>query len=203
MKIICIGRNYHEHAKELKNPVPSEPVFFLKPDTALQINNRPFFYPDFSNNIHHEIEVVLKLCKTGRKIEKGFATGYIGHVGLGIDFTARDLQDELKQKGLPWEKSKAFDFAAPVSQFIPVSSLRDLEKISFRLNKNGQTVQNGTTSDLIFGFDEIISFVSKFITLRAGDLIFTGTPEGVGPVVIGDRLEGYLNDQKMLDFYIR
>lgn len=203
MKIICIGRNYYDHAMEMKSSIPVEPVFFMKPDTSLQIKNRPFFYPDFSNNIHHEIEIVLKLCKTGRKIEKRFAAGYIGHVGLGVDFTARDLQDELKQKGLPWEKSKAFDFAAPVSEFIPVSSLPDLKNICFRLHKNGALVQNGNTSDMVFSFDEIISFVSKFITLRAGDLIFTGTPEGVGPVSIGDRLEGFLNDKKILDFYIR
>ncbi|MDP2424061.1 MAG: fumarylacetoacetate hydrolase family protein [Bacteroidales bacterium] len=203
MKIICIGRNYIEHAKELKNPVPTEPVFFLKPDTALQIKNRPFFYPDFSSDIHYELEVVLKLNKTGKNIDLQFANDYFDQVGLGVDFTARDLQQRLKDKGLPWEKSKAFDYSAPVSEFIPRNELGDLSDLHFRLNLNGKSVQNGSTADMIFSFADIISYVSRFITLRAGDLIFTGTPEGVGPVKIGDHLQAWIGDRKMLDFRVK
>lgn len=203
MKIICIGRNYIEHAKELNNPVPKEPVFFLKPDTALQIKNRPFFYPDFSSEIHYELEIVLKLCKNGKNIDPRFANEYFDKIGLGIDFTARDLQQKLKEKGLPWEKAKAFDYSAPVSEFIPVSELGDLTDLHFRLDLNGKIVQDGTTSDMIFSFAAIISYVSRFITLRAGDLIFTGTPEGVGPVKIGDHLQGWLEGKKMLDFMVK
>ncbi len=203
MKIICIGRNYIEHAKELNNPVPSEPVFFLKPDTALLIKNRSFFYPDFSGDIHYELEVVLKMCKTGKNIDPRFANDYFDKIGLGIDFTARDLQQKLKEKGLPWEKAKAFDNSAPVSEFIPRTDLGNLADLRFRLDLNGKSVQNGTTADMIFSFSEIISFVSRFITLRAGDLIFTGTPDGVGPVKIGDNLQAWFGDRKMLDFCVK
>ncbi len=203
MKIICIGRNYIEHARELNNPVPAEPVFFLKPDTSLLIKNRSFYLPDFSNDIHHEIEVVLKISRNGKNIQPQFASEYFQQVGLGVDFTARDLQQKLKEKGLPWEKSKAFDHAAPVSEFKDKNELGDLSHLEFSLNINDQPVQTGNTADMIFNFEKIISYVSRFITLRAGDLIFTGTPEGVGPVKIGDRLEGWLAGRKMLDFYIR
>jgi acylpyruvate hydrolase len=198
MKIICIGRNYVEHAKELKNPVPKKPVFFLKPDTALLIRNRPFFYPDFSTDIHYELELVLKICKNGKNIAENFATDYYKEIGLGIDFTARDLQQEAKEKGLPWEVAKAFDQSAAISEFVPLDSLQNPEKISFRLDLNGKTVQRGLSTDMIFHFNHLIAYVSKFMTLRAGDLLFTGTPEGVGPVKIGDKLEGFLEDRLMI-----
>jgi 2-keto-4-pentenoate hydratase/2-oxohepta-3-ene-1,7-dioic acid hydratase in catechol pathway len=199
MKIICIGRNYVEHAKELNNPLPKEPVFFLKPDSALLINDKPFYYPEFSENIHYEAEVVLKISKVGKYIDERFAETYFEEIGIGIDFTARDLQQKAKEKGLPWEKAKAFDFSAPLSNtFISKSEFRDLGNISFRLDKNGETVQDGNTGKMIFTFSKIISYVSRFMTLRTGDLIFTGTPEGVGPVKVGDVLEAYLEGNKML-----
>ena len=203
MKIICIGRNYIEHAKELKNPVPKKPVFFLKPDTSLLIRNRPFYYPDFSTDIHYELELVLKISKNGKYISPGFAQDYYHEIGLGIDFTARDLQQECKQKGLPWEVAKAFDHSAAISEFVALESLPDKNKISFRLDLNGKTVQNGLSTDMIFDFNTLIAYVSKFITLRAGDLLFTGTPEGVGPVKIGDKLQGYLEEKLLLECEIR
>lgn len=199
MKIICIGRNYVEHAKELNNPLPKEPVFFLKPDSALLIKNRPFYYPEFSDNIHYEAEVVLKISKVGKYIDERFADTYYDKIGMGIDFTARDLQQKAKEKGLPWEKAKAFDFSAPLSDtFIPKSEFKDLDSIAFKLEKNGETVQDGNTANMIFPPSKIISYVSRFITLRTGDLIFTGTPEGVGPVKVGDVLEAYMEGKKML-----
>lgn len=198
MKIICIGRNYIEHAKELKNPVPKKPVFFLKPDTSLLIRNRPFFYPDFSQDIHYELELVLKICKNGKNVVEEFAPNYYTEIGLGIDFTARDLQQEAKEKGLPWEIAKAFDQSAAISEFVPFDSLTNPERISFRLHLNGKTVQNGMSTDMIFHFNYLITYISKFMTLRAGDLLFTGTPEGVGPVKIGDKLEGFLEDKLLL-----
>jgi 2-keto-4-pentenoate hydratase/2-oxohepta-3-ene-1,7-dioic acid hydratase in catechol pathway len=203
MKIICIGRNYIEHAKELKNPVPENPVFFLKPDTSLLIKNRPFFYPDFSQDIHYETELVIKIKKNGRHIEEKFASGYYEEIGLGIDFTARDLQQHCKQKGLPWEIAKGFDFSAPISQFIKLEDLENRNDIRFRLDLNGHTVQQGSSTEMIFSFDQIISYVSKFITIKMGDLIYTGTPAGVGPVKIGDQLAGYLETRKMLDFKVK
>lgn len=203
MKIICIGRNYVEHARELKNPLPDEPVFFLKPDTALLIRNRPFFYPDFSSEIHYEVEMVVKMAKNGRHIEERFSSGYYAELGLGIDFTARDIQRRCKEKGLPWEPAKAFDHSAAVSDFIPFSDLKDPENIRFTLSLNGERVQAGESRLMIFGIDRLISYVSQFITLRMGDLLFTGTPAGVGPVKPGDRLEGFIGDRKMLDFRIR
>lgn len=203
MKIICIGRNYIEHAKELNNPVPKKPVFFLKPDTSLLIRNRPFFYPDFSDDIHYELELVLKICKNGKNITEVFAPNYYTEIGLGIDFTARDLQQEAKEKGLPWEIAKAFDQSAAISEFVPLESLTNPEKISFRLHLNGKTVQNGMSTDMIFHFNHLIAYVSKFMTLRAGDLLFTGTPEGVGPIKIGDKLEGFLEDKLLISFDIR
>ncbi len=203
MKIICIGRNYAEHAKELQNAVPTNPVFFLKPDSALVIRNRPFFYPDFSSDVHHELELVLKIQRLGRSIPEKFAHRYYNEIALGVDFTARDLQSKMKEKGLPWEIAKGFDYSAPVSEFIPVSTLKNSDEIDFHLDLNGKTVQHGTSKDMIFSFDRIISYVSRFMTLKTGDLIFTGTPAGVGPVQIGDHLESYLEDRKMMDFYVK
>lgn len=198
MKIICIGRNYVAHAKELNNPLPEEPVFFMKPDTAIIIRNRPFFYPEFSQSIHYELELVLKISKNGRHIPEKFAGTYFNEIGLGIDFTARDIQQRQKEKGLPWEAAKAFDGSAPISNFVPVESLNDRENIRFHLLKNGEKVQDGDSGLMIFSFEKIISYVSKFVTLKMGDLIFTGTPAGVGEVKIGDRLEGFLEGQHML-----
>jgi len=203
MKIICIGRNYHEHIKELGNDLPSEPLFFIKPDTALLIKNRPFYIPDFSNEIHYETELVLKICKSGKCISEQFAADYYNEIGLGIDFTARDIQREHQQKGLPWEKSKAFDFSAAINKFIPKSELSLDNGIPFHLKLNGITVQNGNSNDMIFGFNKIISHISNFITLRMGDLIYTGTPMGVGKVNKGDVLEAYIKDIEMLKFRIK
>lgn len=203
MKIICIGRNYHEHAKELHNPIPSAPVFFMKPESALVRGNLPFFYPSFSNDIHYEVELVLHINKVGRNINVKHAHTYYDGIGIGIDFTARDLQQDVKQKGLPWEIAKAFDSSAPVSEFIPVEEIHDKNDINFFLNINGLQVQRGNSSEMIFSFDTIISYVSRYITLKQGDMIFTGTPSGVGPVTIGDKLEGYLGEKKMLLCNIR
>jgi 2-keto-4-pentenoate hydratase/2-oxohepta-3-ene-1,7-dioic acid hydratase in catechol pathway len=203
MKIICIGRNYIDHAKELNNPVPSKPVFFLKPDSALVIRNRPFFYPDFSNDVHHEIELVIKINRLGRSIDPAFAPRYYNEIGLGVDFTARDLQDECKKKGLPWEIAKGFDYSAPVSTFRKISEFENIDKLDFRLDLNGNTVQKGNSADMIFSFNSIIAYVSGFMTLKTGDLIFTGTPAGVGPVKTGDHLTGYIEDSKMLDFLVK
>jgi len=203
MKIIAIGRNYAEHAKELNNPVPTVPVIFMKPDTALLKDNKPFYHPDFSEDIHHEIEVVLKVCKEGKHVAEKFAADYYDELALGVDFTARDIQQKHKEKGLPWELAKAFDGSAPVSNFVPKSKFNDLYQIDFKLDINGQTRQHGNTKDLLFSFERIIAFVSRYITLKKGDLIFTGTPEGVGKVAIGDHLEAYLEGDKMLDFYVK
>jgi 2-keto-4-pentenoate hydratase/2-oxohepta-3-ene-1,7-dioic acid hydratase in catechol pathway len=203
MKIICIGRNYLDHAKELNNPVPAKPVFFLKPDSALVIRNRPFFYPDFSNEVHHEIELVIKINRLGRSIDPVFAPRYYNEIALGVDFTARDLQDECKKKGLPWEIAKGFDYSAPVSSFRKISEFESIDKLDFRLDINGDTVQKGNSADMIFSFNSIIAYVSGFMTLKTGDLIFTGTPAGVGPVKTGDHLTGFIEDAKMLDFYVK
>jgi len=203
MKIICIGRNYVDHAKELNNPVPKIPVFFMKPDSALVIRNRPFFYPEFSKDVHHELEVVLKISRLGRSIQEKFASRYYSEIALGVDFTARDLQREMKEKGLPWEIAKGFDYSAPVSAFFPVSELGDIHKLDFSLKLNGKLVQQGNTKDLIFSFEKIISYVSQFITLKTGDLIFTGTPAGVGPVQINDHLEAFIGDKQVMDFYVK
>jgi len=203
MKIICIGRNYSDHAKEMNSPVPTEPVIFMKPDTALLKDNAPFYYPEFTQDLHHEVEVVLKISKVGKHIAEQFAYKYYNEIGLGIDFTARDLQAECKKQGLPWEKAKAFDSSAPIGDFISVDQLKDKDKIDFHLDVNGQTVQNGNTSDLIFSYDKLIAYISTFVTLRMGDLIYTGTPAGVGPVKIGDRLEGYMEGKKMFDFVVK
>ena len=203
MKIICIGLNYRKHALELGWPIPGEPVVFLKPDSAILKNNKPFFLPDFSVDIHYEVEVVLKISKLGKGISVKYAHRYFDEITLGIDITARDLQNRLKTAGFPWELSKCFDGAAPLGKFIPVSAIDDLEKIDFRLEINNKVVQLGNTSDLIFGFNEIIEYVSKYFTLKTGDLIFTGTPFGVDPVHKNDNLVAYLGDEPLLDFMIK
>ena len=191
------------HAKELNNDVPGKPVFFMKPDSALVINNRPFFYPDFSNNVHHELEVVIRIDRLGRSIEEKYASRYFSEIALGVDFTARDLQDEQKKKGLPWEIAKGFDYSAPISEFLPVSKFKDIHELSFNLDINGKRVQDGNTSLMIFSFEKIIAYVSRFMTLKTGDLIYTGTPAGVGPVAVNDRLEAYLEGEKLMDFPVK
>lgn len=204
MKIICIGRNYVEHARELGNDLPEEPIFFMKPDSSLLRNNDPFYIPDWTKDLHHEIELVIKINRIGKNIEKRFAHRYYDEIGLGIDFTARDVQEQLRKKGLPWEKAKAFDSSAVIStNFLSKSIFPDDESIQFKLNINGKPVQEGDSGLMIFGFDEIISHVSKYVTLKIGDLIYTGTPAGVGPVQIGDHLEGYLEGKKLLDFEVK
>lgn len=204
MKIICIGRNYAKHAKELGNTVPTEPVYFMKPDSALLPKKQPFFYPNFTKDLHYEVELVIKICKLGKNISKKFASTYYNEIGLGIDFTARDIQLECKAKGLPWEKAKAFDYSAPLSrEFIQKSEFKNLDNIAFSLEKNGEIVQNGNSQDMLFDFDHLICYLSQFMTLKIGDLIFTGTPAGVGPVKIGDQLIGYIEDEKMLDLNIK
>lgn len=203
MKIIAIGRNYAEHAHELNNPLPDEPVIFLMPDTSILNNNKPFFYPDFSQDIHYELEMVLKICRVGKNIQPRFASRYYDELTVGIDFTARDLQKKAKEQGLPWEKAKAFDHAAPLGQFVSRDQLPDPGSLHFHLELNGQTVQRGFTGDMLFSIDHIIAHVSRYFSLKMGDLIFTGTPAGVGPVQIGDHLEAYLENQKLLDFYVK
>ncbi len=203
MKILAIGRNYANHAKELNNPVPEEPVVFSMPDSALLKSNNDFYFPDFSNDIHHEVEVVVKICRVGKNIPMEFAHRYYDEIGLGIDFTARDIQAECKKKGLPWEKAKAFDGAAPISKFVSKEKFENIANVNFQLDINGSRVQTGNTSDMIFSIDYLIAYLSKFFTLKIGDLIFTGTPEGVGPVKIGDHLVAELEGEKMMDFYVR
>ncbi len=192
MKVICIGRNYAAHAAEMKAERPSEPVVFLKPPTALLVNNKPLYYPEFTQDLHYEVELVLKIAKNGRHVQPEFAADYIGGIALGIDFTARDLQATFKKKGQPWELAKGFDGSAPISAFIGLDELPDPASIRFGLRKNGSRVQQGDSADMLFPFTEIICFVSRFFKLQMGDYLFTGTPEGVGPVVVGDELEGYL-----------
>ena len=203
MKIICIGRNYVDHIHELKNEVPSAPVIFLKPDTALLPKRNPFFLPDYSSDIHHEAELVLRVSKAGKNIAEKFAHRYYDAVTVGIDFTARDLQQKQKEKGLPWEISKSFDHSAPVGDFVSVSSLGDKDKIEFHLDVNGKTVQKATSDLMIYSFDKIIAYASQFFTLRKGDFIFTGTPKGVSAVKANDKLEAYLEGKKVLAFNIK
>ena len=204
MKIICIGRNYADHAKELSNPLPKEPVFFFKPDTSILPKKQPFYIPSFTKDLHHELEIVLKINKLGKNISQKFAHTYYDEIGLGIDFTARDVQNECKEKSLPWEKAKAFDYSAPIGDvFVDKKELADLNDINFHLLKNGEIAQKGNTSEMIFNFDYIISYISQFVTLKIGDLIFTGTPAGVAQVNIGDHLEGFLNGVKTLDLKIK
>lgn len=198
MKILCIGRNYSEHAKELKNEIPSEPVVFMKPATALTRNNKVFFYPDFTKNLHYEGELVLKISRNGKKIAEKFARKYFEEITVGIDFTARDLQNKCKEKGLPWEIAKAFDGSAVVGNFVPVKELENLDNIAFSLKKNGEVVQNGFSKDMLFSFEKIVSYISNYFTLLKGDLIYTGTPAGVGEVKIDDVFEGWLEGKKVM-----
>jgi acylpyruvate hydrolase len=203
MKIIAIGRNYAAHAKELNNAIPTKPIIFLKPDTAVLKDNKPFYIPDFSSDIHYELEVVLKVCKEGKHIAEKFASNYYDEVGLGIDFTARDIQTQHKEKGLPWELAKAFDHSAAISAFLPKTDFADIYDLNFELQINKETRQNGHTANLLFSFEKIIAFVSQYITLKKGDLIFTGTPEGVGQVKQGDQLEAWLEGKQLLNFSVK
>jgi 2-keto-4-pentenoate hydratase/2-oxohepta-3-ene-1,7-dioic acid hydratase in catechol pathway len=203
MKIICIGRNYADHAKELNNPLPTEPVYFLKPDTALLPHGADFYIPDFTKDLHYECELVLKIKKVGKHIPEKFARDYFDEISLGIDFTARDIQEQCKTKGLPWEKAKGFDHSAPMgSHFLHKDNL-NLDELEFTLKKNGIEVQRGRAADMIFNFNQVIAYVSQFVTLKTGDLIFTGTPAGVGQVAIGDHLEGFIGSEKILDLNIK
>lgn len=204
MRIFAVGRNYAEHIKELNNERPDEPVIFSKPDTALLRNNSPFFYPDFSKDIHHEVELVIRISKEGKNIQEKFASKYFDAIGIGIDFTARDLQQKAKEKGLPWDIAKGFNGSAPVSdKFIPVKEFADLKNINFSLQLDSEIKQQGNTSLMLFSFDYIISYLSRFFTLRTGDLIFTGTPKGVGPVTVGNVLSAYIENEKLLEFEVK
>lgn len=203
MKIFAIGRNYAEHIKELNNERPDEPVIFTKPETAILKNNAPFYYPDFSKDIHHEVEILLKIDKEGKNIEEKFAHKYYREIGIGIDFTARDLQQKAKEKGLPWDIAKGFNGSAPMSEFIPLSEISDLNNLNFSLRVNGELKQQGNTGLMLFNFNYIVSYLSWFFTLKKGDIIFTGTPKGVGPVKIGDRLDCFIEDKQMLSFEVK
>jgi acylpyruvate hydrolase len=202
MKIICIGRNYRDHALELNNPLPTTPLIFIKPSTALLLDGKAFYHPDFSINIQHEIELVVKVKKNGRHIDSSFSHTYYEEIGLGIDFTARDLQDNLKAQGHPWEIAKAFDHSAVVGKFVHKNDL-DLSNMRFRLSKNGADIQKGESKDLIFSIDYLISYISKYFTLQKGDLIYTGTPAGVGKVAIGEKYVGYLENENLLECEIK
>jgi acylpyruvate hydrolase len=202
MKIFGIGRNYAAHIEELNNERPDEPIIFTMPDTALLIRNRPFYYPSFSNDIHYEVEVVLKISKAGKNIDEKFAHTYFDEIGMGIDLTARDLQQKAKEKGLPWAIAKGFNNAAPISTFVPKGEY-DIDNLNFSLMVDGELKQSGNTKLMLFSFDYMISYLSKFFLLRKGDLIFTGTPKGVGPVKIGNRLEVFMEDKKMLHVDIK
>ncbi|MFD2933697.1 fumarylacetoacetate hydrolase family protein [Spirosoma flavum] len=203
MKIICVGRNYAEHIKELNNEHPEDPVIFMKPETAIPLKNEPFFYPDFSNDVHHEVEILVKINRVGKNIDGKFAHKYYDEIGVGIDFTARDVQSKLKAKGLPWELAKGFNGSAPISGFVPKTDFPDLQNLNFRLDVNGETRQQGNTSMMLFKIDYLISFVSRYFLLQQGDIIFTGTPKGVGPVQIGDRLTAFIDDKPMLTFDVK
>jgi len=203
MKIICIGRNYVNHIKELKNERPEEPVFFMKPNTAILPKRNPFYIPEFSNDIHHEVEIIVKICKVGKNIDVQFAHKYYEEISVGIDFTARDIQNQLKEKGLPWEKAKAFDNSAIIGDFVSKNEFNSLENITFGLTKNGKKVQKSSSKYMIWKIDELISHISKYITLKTGDIIFTGTPEGVDRVEANDVLEGFLENKKLLSLTIK
>jgi 2-keto-4-pentenoate hydratase/2-oxohepta-3-ene-1,7-dioic acid hydratase in catechol pathway len=198
MKIICIGMNYAEHVRELKNEIPTEPVFFMKPDTALLLGNKPFFLPDFSNEIHYEVEIVAKICRLGKNIDVKFANRYYNEFTTGIDFTARDIQNRCRKEGKPWEIAKAFDNSAAIGKFIKINQVDNPQSINFRLDKNGEKVQIGNTASMIFTLDQVISYISRYVTLKIGDLIFTGTPPGVGTVKVGDTLEAFIENEKLL-----
>lgn len=203
MKIICVGRNYAAHAAELGNEVPEDPILFMKPPSALLVNNKPLYYPEFTSDLHYEGELVLKICKNGKYVAPEFAAAYYEEIAFGFDFTARDLQAACKRSGRPWEISKGFDNSAALSKFIPIASLANPGQVTFRTVLNGNVVQEGNTRDLIFSFEQVISYASRFFKIQTGDLIFTGTPSGVGPVKIGDILEGYIEDRKMIRCNIR
>ena len=203
MKIICVGRNYTDHIKELENNKPKDPVLFLKPDSSIILNNKPFFIPDFSQNIHYELELIIKISRLGKHIQEKFSHKYYDFIGLGIDFTARDLQSDLKSKGLPWEKSKAFDGSCFISKWINKSDFNDVNNLNFNLNKNGKTVQKTNSKLMLWKIDELISYISTFFTLKIGDVIFTGTPAGVGKVSIGDNLEGFIEENKIFNLNIK
>jgi acylpyruvate hydrolase len=204
MKIFCIGRNYADHAKELNNPVPvGDPVVFMKPNTALLVNNKPLYYPDYTENLHYEGEIVLRVCKNGRSVQPEFASRYYDAVAFGIDFTARDIQDRQKAKGLPWEIAKGFDRSAPLSKWIPLEEINNPQNIHFQLKKNGEVVQDGHSENMLFPFDHLIVYLSKYFTLHKGDMIYTGTPAGVGPVQKGDVLEGFIEDRHLLTCAIK
>lgn len=203
MKLICIGRNYTEHIKELENEKPLDPVIFLKPDTAILLKKQPFFIPDFSDDVHHEVEILVKINRVGKHIDKKFAHKYYKEIGLGIDFTARDLQSKLKAKGLPWEKAKAFDGAAVVGNWLSVDAIKNVNDIKFTLQKNDTTVQQGNTSRMLWKIDELIEYVSKYFTLKIGDIIFTGTPAGVGKVIANDKLKGFIENKEMFSITVK
>ena len=203
MKLICIGRNYTEHIKELENEKPTDPVVFLKPDTAILLKKQPFFIPDFSEDVQYEVEVLVKINRIGKHIDRKFAHKYYDEIGLGIDFTARDLQAQLKAKGLPWEKAKSFDGAAVIGKWIDKKNIGDINNIEFSLKKNDKIVQNGNTSHMLWKIDELIEYVSKYFTLKIGDIIFTGTPAGVGKIVANDKLKGYLEDTEMFSITVK
>ncbi len=203
MKLICIGRNYTEHIKELENERPTEPVVFLKPDTAILLKKQPFFIPDFSNDVHYEVEVLVKINRVGKYIDRKFAHKYYNEIGLGIDFTARDLQKQLKDKGLPWEKAKSFDGAAVIGKWIEKSEFENLDDLGFSLKKNDKIVQNGNTSHMLWKIDELIEYVSKYFTLKIGDIIFTGTPSGVGQVRANDKLSGFIENREMFSITVK
>lgn len=203
MKIICIGRNYAKHIAELQNEKPENPVLFLKPDSAILLKNQPFFIPPFSDEIHYEVEILVKINKVGKHINQKFAHTYYDEIGLGIDFTARDIQQECKEKGLPWEKAKAFDGSAVIGEFFPKESLGDLNNLNFKLQLNDAIVQNGNTNAMLWKIDELIAYVSQFFTLKIGDIIFTGTPEGVGRVEANDELKGVLEGKEMFHIKVK
>ncbi|RLD30012.1 MAG: 2-hydroxyhepta-2,4-diene-1,7-dioate isomerase [Bacteroidetes bacterium] len=203
MKLICIGRNYTEHIKELENEKPTNPVVFLKPDTSILLKKQPFFIPDFSNDVHHEVEILVKINKVGKHIDKKFAHKYYNEIGLGIDFTARDLQSTLKAKGLPWEKAKAFDGAAVIGKWISKNNFKTVDDINFSLYKNDKIVQQGNTSLMLWKINELIEYVSKYFTLKIGDIIFTGTPAGVGKVVAKDKLKGFIKNQELFSITVK
>jgi len=203
MKIICIGRNYIDHAKKLNNPVPKEPVFFIKPDTALLPKRNPFVYPSFTKDLHYEVEIVLRINRIGKHIEEKFAHKYYNEIGVGVDFTARDVQQQCKEKGLPWEKAKAFDFSAPTSDFVPIKNFKDINQLNFELKVNDELKQKGNTKDMLFNFNQIVAYVSQFVTLKIGDYIYTGTPAGVGPININDKITCFMEGEKMLEFNVK
>jgi 2-keto-4-pentenoate hydratase/2-oxohepta-3-ene-1,7-dioic acid hydratase in catechol pathway len=203
MKIFCVGRNYAEHATELGNAIPDEPVIFMKPKSALLQAHTPFYYPEFTNELHYECELVLRISKNGKYIQDKFASKYYDAISVGIDFTARDIQNELKEKGLPWEKAKAWDNSAAVGKWVPLANIKNRREINFKLLKNKEQVQQGNSKNMLNDFDYLISYISNFFSINIGDLIFTGTPAGVGEIVVGDELEGFLEDESLLQLEVK